>query len=240
MKGEPSSHEINFGRERISFILIHGEHDRFQVTVRPDMTVEVQAPVGKPLEAILMRVRKRASWIIKQLRFFKEFQPRAVVKQFVSGETFRYLGRQYRLKAVSSKERRVHLSRPFLIVFLPNPKNAVAVELLIRHWYQERAKEVFNSRLDVLYDATKGRLQSKPTLRVQRMIRRWGSCTSQNLIVLNTSLVQAPIRCIDYVIVHEMCHLSFHNHSRKFWKLLTRSIPNWEVAKRHLELTSIL
>lgn len=240
MRHEAGTHTIDFGREQISFILIYGEHDRFQITVKPDMTVEVQAPAGKPLEAIFTRVRKRASWIMRQLRFFEEFQPRAVAKRFLSGETFRYLGRQYRLKIVSSKERRVHLSRPFLMVYLPNPKNINSVESLIRHWYQERAKATFTSRLDALYEVTKGRLPSKPGLRVQRMIRRWGSCTNQNLIVLNTSLVQAPIRCIDYVIVHEMCHLSFHDHSRKFWRLLTRSIPDWELAKKHLESTSIL
>lgn len=240
MKFDACSYAIAFGRERISFNLLYGDHDRFQITVKPDMTVEVQAPAGKPLEAVLMRVRKRASWIVKQLHFFEEFQPRAVAKRFVSGETFRYLGRQYRLKLFQSKERRVHLSRPFIWVHLPNPKDAGAVESLVRNWYQERAKEVFGNRFDAIYSNIKGRIRSKPALRVRRMMRRWGSCTNRNHIVLNTSLVQAPIRCIDYVIVHELCHLSFHNHSRKFWRLLTRSIPDWELAKQLLESTSIL
>jgi hypothetical protein len=239
MKNEASTHTISFGREQVSFILIYGEHDRFQITVKPDMTVEVQAPEGKPLEAVLLKVRKRASWIIKQLHFFEEFHPRAVAKQFVSGETFRYLGRQYHLRIVLSKERRVRLSRPFIMVYLPDPKNAGAVEALIRNWYQVSAKEVLGNRLDAIYEEIKGRLQSKPTLCVRRMIRRWGSC-KKNLIILNTSLVQAPMRCIDYVIVHEMCHLSFHDHSGKFWRLLTRSIPDWELVKKRLESTSIL
>jgi len=240
MKCEACSHSIDFGREHISFVLIDGNHDRFQITVKPDMTVEVQAPAGKPLEAVLIRVRKRASWIVKQLHFFEEFQPRPVAKRFVRGETFRYLGRQYRLKVVCCKERRVHLGRPFITVYLPDPKNAGAVESLIRNWYQERAKEVLGNRLDAIYNDIKGRLRSKPTLRVRRMIRRWGSCTNKNQIVLNTSLVQAPVRCIDYVVMHELCHLSFHDHGRKFWRLLARSIPDWELAKQHLESTSIL
>jgi predicted metal-dependent hydrolase len=126
------------------------------------------------------------------------------------------------------------------MVSLPNPKNASAVEALIRHWYQGRAKEVLGNRLNVIYKKIAGRLRSQPTLRVRRMVRRWGSCTSKNHIVLNISLVQAPMRCIDYVIVHELCHLRFHDHSRKFWRLLTRLIPDWELAKKHLESTSIL
>lgn len=240
MKSEACSHAIAFGREHISFVLIYGDHDRFQITVKPDMTVEVQAPAGKPLEAILVKVRNRAPWIIKQFRFFEEFHPKAASKRFVSGETFRYLGRQYRLKVVPGKERRVHVSRPFITVSLPDPNNPGAIEPLIRNWYQERAKDVFGNRLDAIYENIRGPLRSRPTLRVRRMIRRWGSCTNENLIVLNTFLVQAPIRCIDYVIVHEMCHLSFHDHSRKFWRLLTRSIPDWEHVKKHLESTSIL
>jgi hypothetical protein len=204
------------------------------------MTIEVQAPVGKPIDAVLTRVRKRAPWIIKQLRFFEEFQPRSTARQFVSGETFRYLGRQYRLRAVSSEEARVCLSRPFLMVYLPNPRDADAVELLIREWYRERAKKIFGKRLDALYEGVKIRSQIRPTLRVQHMMRRWGSCTNRNLIILNTSLVQAPIQCIDYVIVHELCHLSFRDHSRGFRRLLKRSSPNWEQAKRRLESISIL
>jgi hypothetical protein len=240
MRNEACTYTLDYGREQISFVLIYQENDRFQIIVKPDMTVEVQAPTGKPLEAILLRVRKRATWIIKQLRFFEEFQPRAVAKRFVSGESFRYLGRQYRLKVVQGKQRRVHLSRPFIMVSLPNPKNASAVEALIRHWYQGRAKEVLGNRLNVIYKKIAGRLRSQPTLRVRRMVRRWGSCTSKNHIVLNISLVQAPMRCIDYVIVHELCHLRFHDHSRKFWRLLTRLIPDWELAKKHLESTTIL
>src|ERR1035437_9218507 len=148
VRSDSSQHAISFGRNRIAFVLLLGDHDRFQITVQPDMKVEVHAPEGKPLERILARVQRRAAWITKQLRFFEQFQPRPVVKQFVSGETFRYLGRQYRLKVISREEKRVHLSRPFLMVHLPNPKDSKAVEVLLREWYHERAKAIFERRLE--------------------------------------------------------------------------------------------
>jgi len=172
VKSEACFQTIDFGRERISFVLIYKEHNWFQITVKPDMTVEVQAPKGKPLEAVLVKVRRRAPWIRKQLRLFEEFQPRAVSRRFVSGETFRYLGRQYRLKVIASEKRRVHLSRPFMKVCVPDPTDVGAVKLLLMNWYQERAKDVFQHRLDVTYDGIKRRLQSKPSVRVRRMMRR--------------------------------------------------------------------
>src|SRR5882757_4701787 len=137
MTSDTSQHTIEFGRERIAFILVRGDHNRFQITVQPDMRVEVQAPADRPLEAILTRVKKRAGWIRKQLHFFEQFLPRPVAKRFVSGETFRYLGRQYRLKLISSEERSVRLRRPFLAVQLPNTKDSEAVEMLVRQWYLE-------------------------------------------------------------------------------------------------------
>jgi predicted metal-dependent hydrolase len=239
VRNDSSQHAISFGQNRIAFVLMLGDHDRFQITVQPDMTVEVHAPEGKPLETILARVQRRAAWITKQLRYFEQFQPRPVVKQFVSGETFRYLGRQYRLKVISSKERRVHLSRPFLMVYLPDPKDARAVESLLREWYHERARVVFASRLDALYEKAKRHFPCKPTLRVQRMVRRWGSCTRQNVIVLNTVLVQVPVRCIDYVLVHELCHLRVHHHGSQFFRLLGRLLPDWEPIKARLESASV-
>src|ERR1035438_5348462 len=155
MKEAAARHAISFGRERITFMVLLGEHNRFQITVYPDMKVEVQAPAGKPLETILARVQKRASWITKQLRFFEQFLPRPTKKQFVSGETFRYLGRQYRLKLVAGRERYVRLCRPFLVVQLPNPKDARAVEELIRSWSHERAKANFSRRLEQRFEEAK-------------------------------------------------------------------------------------
>jgi predicted metal-dependent hydrolase len=239
MTSDSSHHAISFGRASIAFVLMPCEQGRFQITVHPDMRVEVHAPSGKPVEAILARVQKRASWITKQLRHFEQFQPRPVAKQFVSGETFRYLGRQYRLKLVCCNQELVRLSRPFLLVELPDPNDAKAVETLLREWYHERARTVFVRRLELLYQEAKRHMPRAPALRVQRMIRRWGSCSRQNVIILNTVLVQTPIRCIDYVLVHELCHLRFHDHGPQFFRLLGRLFPDWKVVKGRLESVSI-
>ena len=232
-------HTIEFGRSRIAFRVNLCERDRLQITVHPDMSVEVQAPTGKSLEDILRRVQKRAPWIAKQLRYFEQFQPRPVPKRFVSGETFRYLGRQYRLKAVKGIREEVKLSRPHLIVEVPDPSDRAAIERVVRDWYQMKARTILEERVEALYQETKRHIPFRPGIRVRHMVRRWGSCTPNGCIVFNRSLVQAPRHCIDYVIIHELCHLRHRDHGPRFQKLLTRLCPNWVHAKARLESSQI-
>lgn len=235
MKDDPAQYALDFGRDRIAFVLSFGEHNRFQITVHPDMRVEVQAPAGKALDVILARVQKRAPWINKQLRYFEQFQPRPTKKQFVSGEALRYLGRQYRLKVLPGTEQSVHLTRPFLVVHLPDTKDRGAIQALVSAWYQERARATFLRRMELLQIQAKRHLPCLPSLRVRRMTRRWGSCNGRDCILLNTALVQAPLRCVDYVILHELCHLRHNSHSPRFFKLLQRLMPDWKEHKDRLE-----
>jgi predicted metal-dependent hydrolase len=240
MISDASRHSIIFGRNRIGFELIPGDHERLKITVHPDMRVEVQAPEGKPFDAILARVQKRAPWITAQLRYFEQFQPRPVAKQFVSGESFRYLGRQYRLKLIQSEVQGVRLNRPFLLVQLPEPSDSKSVETLLREWYRERARAILLRRFELLYAETNRHFPSKPPVRIQLMQRCWGSCSAHNMIVLNTVLAQVPVRCIDYVLLHELCHLRFHHHGPQFLRLLGSLMPDWQQVKAKLESLSVV
>lgn len=232
-------HSIRFGSRDISFHLLYTNRDKLRVTVHPATRISVEAPAGQTLDAIKARIRARAPWIIKQLRYFEQFQPHSPAKSFVSGETFRYLGRQYRLKVRTQSQTSVRLGRPFLLVNVPDPRNASTIETLISTWYRNRAKEVFERRLDICFTEAKRYLGTRPVVRIRRMKRRWGSCNSTNGILLNTLLVYAPVRCIDYVIMHELCHLRHHNHGSRFYRLLSRLMPDWEERRRRLETVLI-
>ena len=74
-----------------------------------------------------------------------------------------------------------------------------------------------------------------PPLVVRQMVRRWGSCTTTGKVILNTDLVRAPVHCIDYVIVHELCHVRVHGHDKAFYRLLSACMPDWESRKARLE-----
>jgi predicted metal-dependent hydrolase len=235
--GQPSGgYILSIGGKRIPFRIEFRSRKKLAITVHPDLRLEVVAPESAASDDVLARVARRGPWILKQCRHFERYLPRIPSLRFVSGETLLYLGRQYRLKIREGAPDRVALLGRYLQVWTENPADAVKVRGHIDTWYREHAEAVFRKRLQVC-------LESRPSLtpheevelRVRRMIRRWGSCTKAGHILLNFDLVKVPIHCIDYVLVHELCHLQIHNHSEAFYRLLGRHMPDWERRKRRLD-----
>ena len=99
---------IQYGQTEIEFRLEHRDRETLEIAVEPDATVSVVAPIGTSLEDVFAKVKKRAAWIRKQQRYFSQFLPRTPDRQYVSGETHLYLGRQYRLKIVPHVQKRVN------------------------------------------------------------------------------------------------------------------------------------
>ena len=232
---ESSQHEIQYGRHRIVFSLIFSDRRHMEIQVQPTKSIRVVAPIGKQLDDILRRVRKRAPWILKQLDYFERFQPLPTPRRFVSGETHLYLGRQYRLKVSSSDDDVVKLKGKYIHVLSSAPKSTEHTRHLVEAWYSEHAKNLFVRHLEKCLQSTSGLKVSTPRLIVRRMKTRWGSCSKAGNLVLNTDLVKAPADCIDYVIMHELCHLRIREHTPAFYRLLSRCMPDWERRKARLE-----
>lgn len=196
--------------------------------------VTVDAPAGKPVAEVLARVRRRGGWIVKQQEFFRQFQPRMPEKQYVTGETFWYLGRQYRLRIVERATRSVKLIGRFIYVEVEDRRNRARVKGLVEDWYREHTARAFERRVNVCHAVAKRYGIARPEVEIRRMSRRWGSC-KQSKILLNTELVKAPVHCVDYVIMHELCHLREPHHNAKFVRLLGCLLPDWEKRKARLE-----
>jgi predicted metal-dependent hydrolase len=227
---------LHYGGQRIPFCVAYRRRKHLAISVLPDLRVEVVAPAGAALDAILPRVEKRAGWIARQLRFFEQYQPTQPKPSYVSGETHLYLGRQYRLKVAEGAPESVKLIGRFFRVALRTPSDDGRVRDLLDRWYREHAARVFDLRLvGCLEAAAPLGLAGLPRIMVRRMAKRWGSCTRSGNVILNLDLVKAPVHCIDYVIVHELCHLKVPNHGAAFYGLLARCLPDWEARKKRLE-----
>ncbi|PWU09493.1 MAG: M48 family peptidase [Verrucomicrobia bacterium] len=204
------------------------------ITVRPDMNVVVTAPRGIELEAVKALLRRRARWIRRQQDYFSRFQPTVPPRRYVSGETHRYLGRQYRLKVVEGPQEGVKLVGKFIRVETEGKTGGGRVRRLVATWFVVHARKRFERSLAGCLKRFHGRV-SCPELRLRRMRKRWGSWTRRGVVYLNPELVQAPPSCIDYVVTHELCHLLHAAHGRAFYDLLRRVMPDWERRKDHLE-----
>ena len=227
--------EISFGRKQLLIDVVTSDRKRLSITVHPDLRITAKAPSEYELEVIRRRLEKRASWIARQLDFFERFQPLPPQRKFVSGETHYYLGRQYRLRIQSSETARVRLLGRFFEMELPDPNKKEKARALMLDWYSAHAKSLLSRRLSQYLPVFVKMKVAEPKIRFRRMKKRWGSCSENKVIILNTELSKAPILCIDYVIVHELCHLLYPNHDRKFFRLLKRIMPDWEKRKERLE-----
>lgn len=229
------SHQVTFGKRKIEFSLKRSQRKTLSITVQPDVRVVITAPELASVENIKSRVKGRATWILKQQAFFETFLPKIPARRFISGETHRYLGRQYRLKVMADEETSVKLQGKFLWVRTPEKSNPASVRTLVMGWYREKAEAAFQRSLASQFAKLNGRIKRVPALRVRQMAKRWGSCTNRGEIYLNSELIYAPPSCIDYVVVHELCHLVHPNHGRQFYGLLQRSMPDWQERKARLE-----
>lgn len=220
----------------IPFRIEYRRRKHLAITVRPEMLLEVTAPEGSGQDAVLARVEKRAAWIARQWRHFEQYQPTQPGARYISGETHLYLGRQYRLKVQKGSPEGVKLVGRFLHVHTSYPEAGEQVGRLLEGWYRSHAKRVFAHRLESCLEATRSLgLETVPNLVIRKMAKRWGSCTRAGNVLLNLDLVKVPVHCIDYVIIHELCHLKVHNHGREFYRLLARCLPDWEARKCRLE-----
>lgn len=198
------------------------------------MTVE--APLSTEFDKIEKRLRKRAAWIIRQQRNFRRYSFDIPPRLYVSGETHRYLGRQYRLKVTQNDglPKLVRMDRQ-LFLYTHEKTDTGRKKQLVDAWFRQRAQHIFADRVTTWLPHFERYAISKPKVVVRQMKTRWGSCTTAGKIIFNLKLIQLPTECVDYVIVHEMCHLVEHNHSPEYYALLSRVLPDWRERKQKLD-----
>lgn len=226
--------KITYGSKNIEFELTYSERKTLGITVNPDLSVQVKAPENADRETIFKKVEKRASWILEQKRFFLEFEPRKIDYLYKSGESHYYLGRQYVLKIETGKAEEVFYQGRYLVVETRD-KSKNNIKKLMDIWYRKRAKIKFAEYAEPLIERFKKYKVEPNKIYIQNMKTRWGSCSAKGNIVLNPELIKAPKPCIEYVIIHELCHLVHRNHTQAFFALQQREMPDWEKWKNKLE-----
>jgi predicted metal-dependent hydrolase len=232
-----SVQSVEYGTTEIQYDLTCAQRKTLGISVQPDLRVTVKAPEGTPLAEIEARVLKRARWILKQQKDFERYLPHLPPRQYVSGETHRYLGRQYRLKVVESEngaQEGVKRDRSFITVQVQDKADTDRVRDLLDAWYHDRAKRVFQERLEACYPKMEHVGVPYPDIVVRAMSTRWGSCSARGRITLNVKLVKVPKAYIDYVIFHELCHLVEPYHNARYYELLDRVLPDWRKRRDRL------
>ena len=230
--------EFKYGTTNIAFNVIFKNRKTMEISIEPPDIVTVTAPIGTKEEVILEKVKNKGSWIIKKIYYFRHMNYAPIQREFVNGESFMYLGRSYSLQIETDsnvKKPKVKLFRGKFIVTAKD-KNEKDIRDAMELWYRERAKKVIGDRVKY-YSRF---FSKKPTgIKVKEQKKRWGSCTYKNELLFNWRCIMAKSNALDYIVVHEMCHMCHKNHSKEFWELLASIIPDYEARKEWLKVYGV-
>lgn len=233
---KPEQRVLEFGKTSIAYQLSYTDRETLAIHVHPDLRVTVEAPLDSDFSEIEKRLHRRAVWILRQQQNFRRFSFDIPPRKYVSGETHRYLGKQYQLKVLQCENEKeyVKMDREHILVCVRDKSNREPVKKRLIDWYRQRAYEIFRERVEIWFPRFERYGIKHPKVFVRQMRSQWGSCSIRGKMNLNLKLVMVPRPFIDYVIVHEICHLIEHNHGNSFYALMSKIMPDWEEKRESL------
>jgi len=206
--------------------IIRSKRRTVALIVESDGSITVRAPMRLPERAIREFVEKHVDWVEK-----KKAEMRAIVptrsKQYQPGETFFYLGTEYSLEVVAGQHKKLILDDRFKITESAL-KNA---ELVFQNWYRQRAKQWIVERVEQLAESHQLHYEK---VKITSARKRWGSCSPKNTLNFSWRLMLTPPEIIEYVIIHELAHTVHHNHSKQFWNLVEKLLPDYKARRKQL------
>lgn len=229
-------HIIQFGNREIEYKLQRKNVKNINLNVKPNMDVVVSANSQVPQDYIDSYVKDKAPWIIKNLDNFRDTLSEDVPRRYVSGETVKFLGKQYRLRIIEGTPEEVSFLDGFVDLTINDVGNTKKKQKMLSQWLRQQAEATFHKSLDTIYPKLQKYGVAKPGIMIRSMKARWGSCLKdRGLLLLNLELVKAPVHCIDYVVLHELLHFMCPRHDNKFYGYMTVLMPDWVGRKAILD-----
>ena len=197
--------------------------------------VSVVVPKSTSTDKVEVLVTKKTKWIREKLLLQREYQPHKP-KEYVSGESFTYLGRNYRLKVLTDPNKSVKLKSGRLVVQVPPSvqKRDQYIRGVLTEWYRAHALEKFQEKVERFSEIVRA---TPSSVGIKTFKGRWGSCSTKGHVLFNWKVIIAPNPIVDYVVVHELCHMKQHNHSPAFWQCVASVIPDYMECKHWLKVS---
>lgn len=230
--------KFDYGSRIITFNLIYRKRKTMSIEVETTGEVTVIAPVGTSSDDVIEKVKSRAGWIVSKQYESKFINDTKIEREAVSGESYMYLGRNYSLD-IRVDENIDNISvKLFQGKFVVNTyiKDEDLIKKAMENWYREKTLAKVKERVSYYSSYFNNEVT---TVKVKEQKKRWASCTSKNELLFNWRCVMAPVFVLDYIVVHEMCHMEYKNHSKDFWNRVYAVMPDYEVRKSWLKNNGI-
>jgi len=224
--------QLTVGAQTIAVSIVRRRRKTMAIHVFPDRPVELRVPLKCPWSAIDAFLAERSQWIADAIDTLTgDTLPEPL--QYVHGEIHDYLGKSLRLSVSEGRTRHVSAADDVLAVRCRSPDDPEDVRRALEAFYSTEARRMFPDRLTICLS----RFHKAPgahTLTIRKMRAKWGSCSSEGEICLNSLLMQKPMEAIDFVVTHELCHLRHFAHNKSFYRLMDQTMPDWREREKLL------
>lgn len=222
----------------ISYLLTRKPVKNVNLRIKPDGKILVSAGSHVPVKFIDGFIAEKQNSILEALARYEKKRDltQDSPKRYEDGERYALLGRSLVLKVEESGEETVYTDGVYLFLDVKNKDNFRRKEILISRWFKQCQEEVFGELIEEKYAQLQKYGIPYPEWKVRNMKSRWGSCqTEKGVITLNSQLIAAPRTCIEYVVLHELVHFLYPNHSRQFWDFVAKMMPDWKERRKALK-----
>ena len=206
-----------FSIEEIEYQVKYSTRRTLGISINPLTGVVARVPYRTPDRVIEKMIRDKSGWIRKILIYHSSLKKIDNRSGFKEGDKVLFLGKDHHLKIIQSPKHFVRRNGDNVIeVGTLDPGNQEIIRALLEKWYRISAKELFPLKLAEILNRYKDYKFSPTGFSVKVMKSRWGSCTSKGKISLSYDLIRLDVIYVEYVIIHELCHLKHHNHGESY------------------------
>jgi hypothetical protein len=230
MSKEEKIHRI----EDIDFKVLYSRRRSIGISVLPDSSVIVRVPYLTSFKTITSIVNEKYRWIIKHRDNYKKLDHNSFSKAYITGETHLFHGNPSTLKIETSEKPFVRFYNNTIALGTESTDNSLVIKRLLYKGYKNEALQYFPELFNKVLREHENQMFRPAGLIIRTMKRRWGSCSNKGIITLSTELIKLSDIYIEYVIIHELCHLKHHNHGPQFYKLLSVLFPEWKPVRKEL------
>lgn len=226
---------VTIGSRELEVDVVRSSRRTVALYVRPGGTLLIRAPWYVPFHLLMQFVHRKSVWIEKQLIRLKDYQPIPETVPVHDGSVLTFMGRQLIVSVITGKRNSIKFENDKLIITAAGDFTAEKITALTETWYLREARAYFVTRTGELAARYSALLPAPGPVGVRKMKRRWGTCHSNGAIWFNRELIKRAPELIDYVIIHELCHLVHHNHSKDYYALLGSIIPDYKELRKRLQ-----
>jgi predicted metal-dependent hydrolase len=222
---------ININGKEIEYLVERKKVKNLKLIIKADLSLRVVSPYNLTYKEINSFVNKKVNWISNKLEHFRTLN-KLPGQEYKTGNVISFFDRKFTLEVIASPEQVIKISGDRMIIKVINTDEEI-IEDIIDGWYRIHSKYYFNQIIENCLPKFEKYGIKKPLFSVRKMKRSWGSCSkSKNKIILNSKLAGKSMKYIEFIVMHELCHLIHPNHSKNFYGLLTLLFPEWKERKK--------